>query len=370
MLLPNGKVLIVGGGQTTRPGYGVSLNTAELHDPDSGEFSIIGTMVARRSGHKATLLNNGKVLITGGAGNKAELFDPVTGTFSATGDMTTSRRSHSATLLPNGQVLLVGGYTAAGPVTTNSVELYNPATGTFSSTANMAEARQQHTATLLLTGELLVVGGSEAGTELSSAELFYIKPAPTPAPPPTPSYKLIYEDDFSNPNSGWSVMSELVSETYYSEGEYHILVKTYNWSDWEWNQLAGRFADFVLEIDARLVSGHKNVHYGLVFRLEDHNDFYRFLVGGDGFYRVGTKTAGMWTTLAKGTRSAVIKGGNGTNHLKVVCKGSQIKAYVNGHHLTTITDNSFTEGYVGMIVYGPEPDCHVAFDNIKVYSLD
>lgn len=196
-------------------------------------------------------------------------------------------------------------------------------------------------------------------------------PQPAPSPPPAPSpQNLIYEDDFSSTKSGWAETSGVASETYYAEGEYHLLVKTFDWSDWEWNTRAGRFTDFVLEIDARLVNGQKNVHYGLVFRLEDNNDFYRFLVGGDGFYRVGTKTAGMWTTLAKGTRSAVIKGGSDTNRLKVVCAGPQIKVYVNGHHLTTVTDDSYTEGYVGMIVYGPEPDSHIAFDNLRIYAIE
>ncbi|GAG12269.1 unnamed protein product [marine sediment metagenome] len=58
------------------------------------------------------------------------------------------------------------------------------------------------------------------------------------------------------------------------------------------------------------------------------------------------------------------------NHLKVVCKGSQIEVYVNGHHLTTATDDSFTEGYVGMIVEAPLPNSDVAFYNFKVNSLD
>jgi hypothetical protein len=64
-------------------------------------------MTTTRTGHTATLLLNGKVLITGGSREgpaSAELFDPVTNTFTRTGDMTTVRFGNSATLLPDGTV--------------------------------------------------------------------------------------------------------------------------------------------------------------------------------------------------------------------------------------------------------------------------
>jgi len=66
-----------------------------------------------RSGHTATLLLNGQVLITGGSQERpasAELFDPVTNVFVPTGNMTTGRFGNSATLLPDGRVLIVGGF--------------------------------------------------------------------------------------------------------------------------------------------------------------------------------------------------------------------------------------------------------------------
>lgn len=181
-LLQDGRVLIAGGGQITSPGFSISLSSAELYDPATGAFSQTGNLTQPRccflSITEAPLLNNGKVLIVGGATTQAaEIFDPATGTFSPTGSMSIARSALSATLLSNGQVLVAGGVITlpgGGPGTTNVVEIYDPVSGAFSPAAFMIQARQQHTATLLPNGQVLVTGGFDfgAGSDLSSAELF------------------------------------------------------------------------------------------------------------------------------------------------------------------------------------------------------
>src|SRR5262245_59063360 len=124
-----------------------------------GIFFPTGNMTTpRRSSHTATLLLNGKVLITGGSQEhpaSAELFDPVTDTFTPTGNMTTGRFGNSATLLPDGRVLIAGGYYLGY---LDSAELYDPATGTFTATGHMVTPRWG-TATLLNNGRVLIAGG-------------------------------------------------------------------------------------------------------------------------------------------------------------------------------------------------------------------
>jgi hypothetical protein len=185
---------------------------------------------------------------------------------------------------------------------------------------------------------------------------------------PTPQL-LIYEDDFSNRGSGWGEMSVAHGEFSYEDGEYHILVEDTGYINAAWNSGAGPFTDFAVEIDARLVSGPDESGYGLTFRVQNNVDFYSFMVTGNGYYHLA-KHNGEWVTLQAWTGSDFISEGSSTNHLMVVCRGTQIEVYVNGYHLATITDDSFPDGSVGMVAYASGPDTLVAFDNIEVYSLD
>ena len=169
VLLPSGKVLILGGTQTTRPGYGFSLDIVELYDPALRDFSVIGkTASFRVTG--SILLKDGKVLLLG---DRPEIFDPATNSFSPTEDMITRHGANTTTLLPDGTVMVAGGIHDRG------VELYDPVTRSWSKTFELPEPRQAHSATLLPTGEVLIIGGSvlsedRRGSEDRSSALIHV----------------------------------------------------------------------------------------------------------------------------------------------------------------------------------------------------
>jgi N-acetylneuraminic acid mutarotase len=174
-LLRDGRVLVTGGYDGTTATS--ALNKAETYDPATGVWTnTTGTLVQARRWHTSTLLNNDKVLIVGGGVSSGvsrvvELFDPVAGTFTSTGSLQLPRQGHTATLLPNGtQVLVAGRNNAdntfnAGVDSSRTTELYDISAGTWSAGPVMTYGRDSHTATIIgNSNTLLVTGGYGAGT--------------------------------------------------------------------------------------------------------------------------------------------------------------------------------------------------------------
>ncbi|MBI3752329.1 MAG: hypothetical protein HY263_11815 [Chloroflexi bacterium] len=176
--LGDGRVLIVGGSPAAWNNSS-TLDSAEIYDPATGTFSTTGSLSFGLTFHAATLLKDGRVLITGGnngyQGNLAstEIYDPISGTFTAGKTMVNGRVYQTTTLLDDGRVLITGG----GDDYTNrrflsSAELYDPATGTFVATGSLATARTYHAATLLTDGRVLVTGGYGADAPVAAAEIY------------------------------------------------------------------------------------------------------------------------------------------------------------------------------------------------------
>ena len=191
-LLKDGTVLIVGGIPADEA-LGVpipALNVAERYNPATGSFSPVGVMVQPRTGHAATLLQDGTVLITGGntiwsndlantpqpASASAELWDPATGQFTALPSMSSPRRNHTSTRLPDGTVLIAGGLAGQSvnfADVSATAEIYDPVAQTFTLLAQpMSVPRQQHQATPLQDGTVLLFGGT-AYQVVNGTLLFY-----------------------------------------------------------------------------------------------------------------------------------------------------------------------------------------------------
>ena len=184
ILLLDGRVLVVGGHIVPE----FPTDSAELFDPATGTWTATANMHIPRELIHGFLQPDGKVLVLGSTDGdplSVELYDPASGTWTSTGDVSTPGTSHEhATLLQDGRILLTGD-------DSTPAELYDPAIGSWSAAAPML--RPHSMAVLLLDGTVLMAGGQDCLDQVcvatASAELYVpagVAPPSLPAFPPPP----------------------------------------------------------------------------------------------------------------------------------------------------------------------------------------
>jgi hypothetical protein len=156
-----------------------------------------------------------------------------------------------------------------------------------------------------------------------------------------------FEDDFSDPASGWGASSH---ETYvrgYQQGRYLFQIDVPQWFVWT---TSGRsYADVEIAALAR-AAGQTDNHYGLLCRYAD-DQFYYFAISADGYYGIFRMDEDGELRPLTGSamrRSATIHADGTDNRLTVSCEGPELTFYVNGAMLAQVEDDLLSKGDVGM----------------------
>lgn len=111
------------------------------------------------------------------------------------------------------------------------------------------------------------------------------------------------------------------------------------------------FDDFILEVDVTQLDGSLSSSYGVLFRLQNPNQFYRFEITGNGLYVV-EKSLGeeQWQRFTDGWVESpfIIQGLNKTNRIKVEAVGSQLKFFINERQVEVFADTTYTGGQIAL----------------------
>ena len=182
-----------------------------------------------------------------------------------------------------------------------------------------------------------------------------------------PSGSVLFQDDFSDPSSGWDRVSVDDGVTDYADGAYRIYV---NASDSDvWANPGLKFDDAYVEVDATKIGGSDDNDYGVICRYQDSDNFYFFVISSDGYYGVGKVLQGEQQLIGMDSMppSEVIKKGNVTNHLRAGCVGSKLSLTINDQLLGEYDDTDFASGDVGLVAGSfSEAGVDIHFDNFVV----
>lgn len=184
ILLNDGRVLVSGGANyiNWESNY---LASCEIYDPITEQWSLTDPLPIRRYFHTMTLLKDGRVLVTGGAYSQSgepftqlkscAIYDPLTNHWIPVRNINYPRSGHTATLLKDGRVLVVGGNVSTSPTSDyfyKSCEIYDPLIDQWKIVDSLKYPRTHHSAALLPDGRVLIISGHYA---VSYPNITYLK---------------------------------------------------------------------------------------------------------------------------------------------------------------------------------------------------
>lgn len=183
----------------------------------------------------------------------------------------------------------------------------------------------------------------------------------------------LFFDDFSGEKQcGWREYNQSGSVVEIDEEAGVLQISTSQPGQIWWTNPGQEFDDTIISVRAAQASGPDNNAFGIICRYQDENNFYIFLVSGDGYYAIGKYQTGnpqivYLTENEEYIFSEVIQQGSATNELRASCIGNELSLQVNGQQLVSLTDPTFVRGDVGVGVSTLEPGTAVVqFDDFQV----
>ena len=184
---------------------------------------------------------------------------------------------------------------------------------------------------------------------------------------------VLFEDEFVVGQSGnWITEGDVVGKT--AVIDERLLIQIDQPNTMQFATLEDPlFTDFDLTVDARLLAGDVESSYGILFRMQDLQQFYRFEVTGTGLYVIERRNVdGTWLRLVQDwiETPALNQGLAVTNQLRVAAYGSVLTFYANGTLLQQVQDSQFKAGAIALDAgtFG-QGGLQVAFDNVMVRAL-
>jgi hypothetical protein len=214
-------------------------------------------------------------------------------------------------------------------------------------------------------GTLAAQGILQSGSSTPTSGVISTEASPTQTSTAMPG--LLLTDDFSNLMSGWEIRNESSAVTDYRDGVFVIVVNKPDTS--LWSKPIGVFTDVDISVDALQVAGASKNLFGIICRYQDPDNFYRLVIGADGFAGITKRSNGEVTVISGAllTVSNAVNQGLAANHIEAICQGSHLTLLVNGETVAEATDDQFASGEIGLIASsGKGIGVEVHFDNFVV----
>ena len=190
----------------------------------------------------------------------------------------------------------------------------------------------------------------------------------TQNPYPPYSGTLALNDPLQNNNNGynWGVDNNIGS-CKFIDGAYHVIMPQTGQFHY-CTASATSFTDFVYQLQMTITRGDQG---GILFRANGgQGNFYYFHISRKGLYGLDIYNNRTFVrTLHGGFSAAINTALNAPNLLAIVAKGNTFDLYINLQHVASASDNTFSNGQIGVAADDEGDVTEVVFRLAKVWTF-
>lgn len=199
----------------------------------------------------------------------------------------------------------------------------------------------------------------------------------TPVPPPTDIPfvpEVLLEDDFSD-DSIWGLLDGESSTIEYVDEALQVQIFETNWIVWT-TPNEDVYENVHMEVTAINNDGQPNTAVGIVcYQQEDGSSYYYAVMTPSGEYAIAKAVEGeedfFFTNNDDWGTSDLIEQDKSSYRISMDCGNGTLSLYVDGQLIDSVTDDTFTSGSSGLIVWsgGNADSADVSFDDYLIETL-
>ncbi|MFZ1401584.1 MAG: hypothetical protein WAW03_00695, partial [Anaerolineae bacterium] len=158
------------------------------------------------------------------------------------------------------------------------------------------------------------------------------------------------------------------SQRFYGAGNYHIMVTAPQ--DY-WQSAWGKtlYRDFAAAVWVEFTDNSTDGSAGLALRAQSAaGDSYQFLLSPQGHYLLRKNRGGVPSILAEGQAASFLKANAARNELSALVNNDRFTLFVNGQQVAAVSDDTYREGYVGLVAVAQQTPVHAIFRDASIFT--
>ncbi|MBC8385054.1 MAG: hypothetical protein H8E57_06010 [Candidatus Cloacimonetes bacterium] len=179
---------------------------------------------------------------------------------------------------------------------------------------------------------------------------------------------LFLNEEFSDNTNEWLVDDDEDILIKIENGRLHYQHKKEETGYYTWNYfLLDEFEPYSIATTIHWIEGTENHGYGLLWGMEDIENYFSFEITRNGYYRITGMEFGEWKEYKGWTQSDHINSTTGINKIGIGNSGENLNFYINDNYVDQMKDEVFYDDGIGFVIWKNQT---IEIENLVIHGYE